>query len=182
MKAIFFDIDGVLNSSRSILAPMYESRENPLRDLVYGAKLGFIGEMALRTVDPIAVGLLNRLIRESEALVILCSSHREFLVEDTNYGSFTHILRLNKYLEDMNIKGGIDGVTPVLHGPRGLEVQTYVIEHEIDDYVILDDSSDFLPGQPHIKVDPSIGLSAENYYEACKLLGIATSSILTIGG
>lgn len=182
MNAIFFDIDGVLNSSRSILAPTYESRDNPLRDLVYGAKLPYVGIMALSTVDPIAVGLLNRLIRESEALVILCSSHREFMVEDSGYGSLTHILRLNKYLEDMHIRGGIDGVTPVLHGPRGLEVQAYVIEHEIENYIILDDSSDFLPGQPHIKVDPAIGLSAQNYYEACKLLGIAVSPILTIGG
>ena len=182
MKAIFFDIDGVLNSSRSVLAPMYEGRDNPLRDIVYGAKLGVIGNMALRTVDIVAVGLLMRLIRESDAHIVLCSSHREFLTDDVDYGSPQHITRLNKYLEDMHIKGGIDGVTPVLHGPRGREVQAYVIEHEIDEYVILDDSADFLPGQPHIKVDPNVGLSAENYYEACKLLGIATSPILTIGG
>ena len=52
-------------------------------------------------------------------------------------------------------------------------VQTDV---DVNNYVILDDGNDFRQGQPLVKVDPTIGVSFENYVEACKFLALAEPS------
>lgn len=68
MKAIFLDIDGVLNSDRSFLA--YNTIEgNTYYDNLFAH------------IDPIAVGLLNRLIDKSGAKNVFSTSHRLMCVD-----------------------------------------------------------------------------------------------------
>jgi len=104
VKYIFLDIDGVVNSSRSVIVkmgPTIETSEK-VRELArldeedfangiaggqdmrnsqgleYGVKFG------LMTVDPICVALINKLIEGNnggadDIGIVLSSSHRQFL-------------------------------------------------------------------------------------------------------
>jgi hypothetical protein len=73
--------------------------------------------------------------------------------------------------------------TARLHKERGYEVDDFLCHAyengiDIDRYIILDDSKDFLPGQPLIWCDPEYGFSYANYVEACKQLGLQEPSVI----
>lgn len=181
MKALFLDIDGVLNSSRSVLARCGVVNNKIADELddcpVWGNPTDF--RYTLRTIDPVAIGLVNRLLDKSGAKLFLSTSHRTMFKYNTYYGSVEHLARLNLYLEAMGISRPVYGLTPKLHQLRGDEVQECLDAHcQITDYVILDDGKDFYPEHPLVWCDPVVGFSAANYYECCKILGVQESSIL----
>lgn len=178
MSVIFLDIDGVLNSTRSYMATENSSidmdKEFPNCDI------SFVTNLLISTVDPIAVGLLNRLLEKSGADLWLISSHRNALCPRGQlYGSIDHLANLNKLLGFMGVEKTLTGITPTLHGIRGKEVEIIVNKFEIEDYVIFDDSADFIPGQPLVKIDPDIGLNTTDYYQACKILGVSEFALAT---
>lgn len=193
MKYIFLDIDGVLNSSRSVIAkigPTVHTSElvrdlasldrqdhdmtDPENGLDYGVKFG------LKTVDPVCVALVNKLIDDETGLV-LSSSHRRFLCHSKiPFGRDEHLRRLRLYLTALGIRvPEFFSVTDNSHKRRGEEIDAWLNmawENGIFDddgrYVILDDSNDMLPGQPHVRCDPDVGMSFADYAEACKHLGL----------
>jgi hypothetical protein len=197
MKYAFIDIDGVTNSSRSVLAKIgrkawsgeaqeaYEQLqlhymdEDGNDDLPYGIK------QALTTNDPIATALLNRMLTETGALPILSSSHRnDFTRYEKNivHGSPEHLTLVNWYMRAMGLEHTIVGVTRPYNGDqRGVEINEYVADREIDQYVIIDDGEDFFPGQPLVKIDPKIGFSHADFRECCKILGSEQGMILVVG-
>lgn len=184
VKVVFLDIDGVLNSTRSVhvkigvLCSSLSQQEAALDlqdeygELPYGAKF------ALKCADPVCVGLVNRLLEETGAMLVLSSTHRKhFDDRDATYGSDKHLQYLRLYLTAMGIRvPDLFSITSNMHTPRGEEIETWLnMAYEngvdVDSYVILDDGNDFGSDQPLILIDPAEGLTFENYVEALKTLG-----------
>jgi hypothetical protein len=194
MKYLFLDIDGVLNSTRSCfvkIGPNLATSE-AVRELAQRVSGGlpYGVTFALKCVDPICVELVNRLLKESGATLVLSSSHRTHLTDaHTPYASKGHLGRLRLYLECMGLYVPMNfDVTPVLHKPRGQEVEEFFETNELPEngghghpaYVILDDGADFHNYQPLVCVDASNGLSFENFASACTVLNISEPSTIIV--
>lgn len=122
-KYIFLDIDGVLNSehtwdqqSASIICDQY--LEN-----------------------------LRKIVEETDAKLVLSSSWRVYFGENINDPRNSLAINLIKSLAKHNLK--LYSSTPFVKGQfsneRGLEIKTYIDQHKITDYVVIDDEefSDF---------------------------------------
>lgn len=178
MKILFLDIDGVLNSSRSVFVKIgptvFSSEEARALSQEHPDGLPFTAEFGLKCVDPICVALLNRLLEETGATLVLSSTHRRFFMDEhIRYGSKEHLRLLRMYLETMGVRvTNTFDITPNLHTPRGTEVQAWIDERgEPEAYVILDDGRDFDSSQPLVWCDPVHGFDFTNYGEACRQLG-----------
>lgn len=195
VKAIVLDIDGVLNSSRSThvkigISNMSLSASHAYEDLAgqENGELPYGVRFALRTNDHVCAALVNKLIAESGAYLVLSSTHRMHFREKYGYGSAQHLFTLRLYLLALGIKINVDqdgnplfGITPTLGRPRGEEVQQYLQDHDgIEEYVILDDSTDFFDHQPLVRCDAAVGMSFENYADACKLLAIPAPGLILL--
>lgn len=179
MKAVFLDIDGVVITGRSMFAKVGPQRTPEIKEFLQMIENHSVYvRHQFEMVDPVSVALINRIIRKIDML-ILSSTHRKFLDDDTTeFGSEEHLSRLRKYLSCMGFfVPPLFSITPDYYGSekRGVEVRDWLNSlntPDIDDYIIIDDDSDFLPGQPLIKTDDMNGFSFKNYQESCKVLGI----------
>lgn len=202
LKLIFLDIDGVLNSSRSVvvkLGPTINTSEK-VRELARldppdlpiepspnvedpgEGQLDYCTRFALQCVDPVCVALVNRLLIQPDVGLVLSSTHRMFLCnQHVRYGSDEHLRRLRLYLEAMGLHvPTFFSVTPVLHRPRGHEIDTWLnmayenglFDDGDDEYVIIDDDADMLDFQPLVHTDAAHGFSFDDYAKACKHLGL----------
>lgn len=153
MKALFLDIDGVANSSRSCFVKLgpnlatSEALRQLNEDMFHEGGLEHGVTFGLKCVDPVCVALVNRLLEESGATLVLSSTHRKHLTgSSAPYGSEAHLRRLRTYLEIMGfIVPKSFSITPELYRPRGEEVAEWIAcqAEEVDRYVILDDGRDF---------------------------------------
>lgn len=142
MKILFLDFDGVLNSIASCIA------------------LGGYDRFS-----PVCVGLVERLVQLSNAKIVISSSWR---IGRNQAG----------LLDDMRRAGAqalvpyVVGMTPVLSGFRGEEIQQYLDTSacNAESYVILDDDSDMLPGQPLVKTNIVHGFTLNEYTQALSIL------------
>lgn len=202
MKFVFLDIDGVANSSRSVvvkLGPTTETselvRELAALDEPYISGLDYGVKFGLITVDPVCVALINKLFEDTDVGLVLSSTHRKFFVTEgvngcqpVKFRSEEHFRRLRLYLTAMGFKvPNYLSATPVMHGTRGKEIDSWLsmawensIYDDGDPYVILDDSADMEPGQPLVLVDPVHGFSFDNYAEACKHLGLKEPGLVLL--
>ena len=152
MKAIFLDIDGVLNNSNYTMMLVNEL----LGKEQYFQLLRDLGEMPF---DYRSCMLLQKLIDETGARVVLSSTWRL---------SEKHINGIIRYAGI-----AIFDKTPRLGTIRGNEIQQYLNSHpEIDRYVIVDDDSDMLDEQMDnfIECDAEVGFTYEEYERAKKIL------------
>lgn len=191
IKKVFLDVDGVLNSDRSVHVKIGtacqtdEARCAAINLIDEYGELPYDAKFALKCADPVCSALVNKILEESGAGLVLSSTHRKHLITK-QYGDEEHLHFLRMYLTAMGIKVPSSfGVTPVMHTRRGKEVQKYLDDLEsrgefVNDYVILDDSTDFDAVQPLVRVDPSIGLSFENYADACKYLAIPAPGLILL--
>jgi hypothetical protein len=189
MNLIFLDIDGVLNSEDSVMASVgcttrTEDQIQALEKLKQTVGVGKDLELdygpsfSIRTIDPVSVGLLNRLIRDTDAKIVLSSTHRKYFSRPGQlvFGSQVHLDVLRLYLKSLGIVGDLFGITNSLNTKRGFEVQEFVFDIEvhflehINSYVILDDDSDFLPGQPLVKIDNGTGFKFRHFAKASLIL------------
>lgn len=146
MNYLFLDIDGVLNSLRSVHALGKYPHSHEPSQLPY--------------FDKIALGLIQRLCEECEVSIVLSSSWRK---------GVDHIA-VGKTLELP-----IRHATPELDGCRGDEIAHWLAEFfdpTADRYAIVDDDSDMLPEQRanFVKTSHNNGLLWENYLELKKIL------------
>lgn len=173
MKILFLDIDGVINSERSCLAGAFRMKDWSEENDAYFMR------WTKATIDPVACGLVNRLLREFDDLfIVLSSSHRQNFRETPEKRS-----EIKAYLSDLGVDGDrcID-YTPYMNSIRGIQIQDWLNRHpEVTHYVILDDSSDMMEEQLQnfVRTNPDIGFSAYDYRRASKLLGGNPSEIIS---
>ncbi|MDB5822198.1 MAG: hypothetical protein JWR21_902 [Herminiimonas sp.] len=148
-KVLFLDIDGVLNSRRSVVA-------------FKGYPHSFSGECKGR-FDWVAVALIRQLCEETGCSIVLSSSWR-----------ILHTV--HECANGLDLP--IFDKTPNLGGPRGLEVNAWLAEHpEITHYAIVDDNSDMLLDQMEnfVQTDELVGLSIRDWADLKRILGQETN-------
>ena len=120
---IFLDIDGVLNDMD------YFRKSKDVRHNYYKCLTGYKKLLLthLLDIDLNKVYLLKELINNTNSKVVVTSSWRN--------------LRIYPLVEDYLINLGIPIIdtTPYIDSKRGLEIKTYLEEHEVSNYIILDD-------------------------------------------
>lgn len=126
MKVIFLDIDGVLNSERSFIGGQHRSTEPQYADMSYQERFAHC------TIDQVACDLVNRLLKDFDAYIVVSSSHRNNFREGP-----TKLGALKDYMTSLGINGErVIGYTPLLNGPRGLEIHTWLEQHpEVESYI-----------------------------------------------
>lgn len=137
MKIIFLDIDGVLNNAKT--------------------------DMSKSQLDPILVERFKRVMKETDARIVLSSTWR--LWEDSI-----------KQIRDVGIP--IYDITPDKRGltSRGTEIKEWLFiqslksDFVVKRYVIIDDNSDFHKDQPLFKTSSLEGLTEEIAEEIIKYL------------
>lgn len=126
-KVIFLDIDGVLNT------PEYQKKQFKKWKKGTGKTRDEFGYLFC----PEAVNNLEYLVHVTGAKVVVSSSWR---IKGLDY--------LRQMFKHRNILVEIIDVTPELNSvDRGVEIQEWLSNEEIERYVILDDDTDFLPEQ-----------------------------------
>lgn len=147
IRVILLDLDGVLITHRAS----------------HGLVKNFNGGL-LRRLDPVAVGLFNKLAAPADVETVLISSLR-----------FDRGIRQRLKREGVETKWNSDWRTKRLphKRKRGWEVREWLKRHpEVIAYVILEDGSDFLPSQkPRLVRSPCYdGLTFQNYLDARRIL------------
>lgn len=144
MKAIFLDIEGVLNSEQFFLQKARDTIE----------------------LDKEKIKLLKQIVEATDAKIVLSSTWR--MLPD-NHPDFRSLI---KFLEDENLS--IFDKTPSLSAVRGVEIQEWLNNHpEVTNFVILDDDDDMEELKKFL-VRPSWagdgGLKPEHVIQAIKIL------------
>lgn len=175
MKVIFLDIDGVLNSTKSI-------RRNNKKYILFNAMMNSLKRRYNDNPDRKAIRYLNKIICETGAEVVLSSTWRL----DASY----HMI--GRFLNCFGFAGNMIDSTPHIRSQlnitRGMEISIWLNEYQekvgkpiplrhkkfyepITNFVILDDDSDMGESlMPFlVKTDNKIGLS---YEDACKAIDI----------
>ena len=122
-KYIFLDIDGVLNSEHTW------------------------DQQSASTISDQYLENLRMIVEETDAKLVLSSSWRVYFGEYTKEPRNIFAINLVQALAKHNLK--LHDMTPFIKGKfsneRGLEIKTYIDQHKITDYVIIDDEefSDF---------------------------------------
>ena len=164
MNIIFLDIDGVLNSGRSFIAFSHLARETNNDD-------PYFLRITKATIDAVSVGLLNRVLRDFDAHIVLSSSHRTHFADNDEKLSL-----IQGYLSHLGVNGArCVGFTPRLNTIRGVEIKQWLDNTTlpVKNMIILDDDSDFLPEQMefHVHCRGGHGITEENYREMTRLFG-----------
>jgi len=153
MKIIFLDIDGVLNSLRSVIA---------------------LGNCS-KHFDPVAVGLIDKLCEDADANVVISSSWRYGDTESL----ITELYDICARYKEPHFLDRVIGETPQLSkGVRGDEINQWLIMHGDDEeaiietYVIIDDDNDMLLAQqPHfVQTSFNEGFILEHFWSALRIL------------
>lgn len=143
-KVLFLDIDGVINSERTCFVSN-------------GYPFSFDGT-DMDKFDPVAIRLVRKLCEQSGASIVLSSTWRmHFSVSECAKG-------LDLPIVDK---------TPVLNGPRGLEINSWLAAHpEVTAYAIVDDNADMLPEQMarFVQTDFQEGLLLRDFHKLYELL------------
>jgi hypothetical protein len=165
MKVIFLDIDGCLNSEKSLKrrTKLYVQKLLPMNEIDYPSQPH--------------VAHLNKILEYTNARIVVSSTWRLLhpiydsavdIIKDTRSNSLETIFRLQ------GILGRIHDVTPNIKfgGHRGLDIQSWLYDNEVDRYVILDDVDEFLEEQqPHfVQTTFKDGLTEELANRAIKIL------------
>lgn len=167
MKAIFLDIDGVLNSFMEPLDVAMPHHEwNPKTLNAFGIKL---------TIYPEMVARLNKITDATGAWIILSSSWRIGYLAD--WGDVVIALH------NAGVKGFILGRTP--HGAefktRGAEIEAWFDQNpneKIETFVVLDDSGKKESLTDNwVQTDHTKGLQDEDVDKAIEILNSESSNV-----
>lgn len=125
------------------------------------------GKRNFNSMDVGCVRLFEYLVKETDSKFVISSSWRGKTKQ-----SSPHVF---ESLELCGFKDAYDycvGVTPRLNTGRGTEIDHWLNEHTVDNYVILDDDSfDIHQNENLVKTDHEIGLTVPNMLIAMKILG-----------
>jgi hypothetical protein len=159
MKVVFLDIDGVINSMDFLHAwhGLQKARGEELR------RFDRFGDQ----FDPRCIMNLENILRRTNSKIVISSVWR-----------FSGLEEMQQMWWERKIFGEIIGVTRRdKDGFRGNEVKDWLDNNPVENYVILDDDTDFLDEQKShfIKVDSIFGL---NWGDAEKAVNILSPSPL----
>lgn len=150
MKVIFLDIDGVLNSVELMVAKPD-------------------GGLRLDRIDPVRLGLLKFVCDQTDAKIVITSTWRRGRDASWFVGFFSSFGWLDPPVLD---------ITPVLSTIRGEEVTRWLenTQHNIQQYVIVDDDTDFYGDQHErlVLVDGVSGLTLNDAIAMIDILGISS--------
>lgn len=156
MKIIFLDIDGVICTYRSHFANA--------------------GSGLMLDWDATSCDLLRVLCRRTDARIVVSSTwrlghhHDDLFRQLRKYNLFDHLFASPR--EDSL---GVHWRTASIPGQvRGVEVDEWLTRHSaVSNYVILDDSTDFLPHQMErfVNTEHVEGFGARDFIKACGILG-----------
>lgn len=160
-KVIFLDIDGVLNHAK-----FFEARAKAAQSEVIDSKFKLPPHMWFA---PDSVELLNKLVKETGAEVVVSSSWR--------FDS-----KLQEIFDTVGLKFKIAGRTPSFHyeKTRGDEIQVFIDKHDVKNYVILDDDDDMLETQlgHFVQTDANAdGFNYRCYQKAVEILNKDTKKV-----
>jgi HAD domain in Swiss Army Knife RNA repair proteins len=173
MRVIFLDFDGVMNSTRSLLAAQRTKPTKDERDFVFelnntyysGYPLSML-TLDLLGIDPDCVGYLNLIVEASGAQVVVSSSWR-----------FCHnLMGLQRLLEYRGFRGELVDITPInLVGPgklRSHEIQAWLdINPDVEEFVILDDDEDMAHLKNHlVRSNKKVGLTEDEAKKAISII------------
>lgn len=141
MNIIFMDIDGVLNNLGSVVA------------------LGSFNHF-----DAVSVGLMDKLAERGNAKIVVSSAWRTGDLDLTKHqiahaggeALNRHIISETVWLDPPNV--------------RGHEIANWVQENNVWAYVIIDDNSDMLLGQPLVQTTFEDGFRFSHYIKALQIL------------
>jgi hypothetical protein len=173
MDILLLDIDGVLNSSRSLLRASKTSPTRSERDFLYELSTTYYSGYPLTVLtrdllglDQVCIKNLNLIIEATGAQVVVSSAWR-----------FCHnLVGLQKLLEYRGFQGELIDITPVnITGPnkvRGHEIQAWLdLNPEVDRFVIVDDDNDMAHLIRHLAhVDRKVGLTKAKALEAISII------------
>jgi len=201
-KVLFLDIDGVLNDTGSTMAKIGFQTRTSAQDLAIQGlmhkfevedELPYGPTFTIQTINPVAVGLVNRMLaKDLDLHIVLSTSHRSMFSgsnykingREIAYGSDEHFEVLRAYMRALGLVAPPDrlvaGITPRLYIERGKEVRQFLDEHpEIERHCAVDDGGDFKPSDCNfVRTDPKVGLTGEKYFEIVKHLAIHESDII----
>lgn len=174
MNIIFLDVDGVINSTRSMLAyhDSFKAMVSRARDL---NNLSDKDHCLFNHIDHIAVKLLNRVTDVTGAVYVISSTHRKHIPDPLGNGR--DMVLMKKYFAGFGLTGEVIGYTPCsASGFRGAEIAHW-LKHtnvEVEKYVIIDDSDDMLEHQKKehfVHTDVDYGFALNNYKDTLRILG-----------
>ena len=171
-KLVFLDIDGVLNSERSFVGGAYRERE--YHKLYNGGQIDdpYWMKITRCTIDTVAVDLINRVLRECDAYIVLSSTHRMHFPDDDN-----KLKNLQEYLSNLGIYGErLIGWTPRLNTPRGIEIKYWLDNNPgWERFVIVDDDGDMMDEQKEyfVRTDSAVGVTIQTYRKMREILNCA---------
>lgn len=172
MKVIFLDIDGVMNSKTwytKMRAKNWEWYHMAGKYLAY-------------SINPRAVVLLNSIVEQTGAKIVLSSSWRLgpplcSLQEDfkkLNIDIFDKTPCWGEYgVTDWKKEIDENGISKIKIIPRGEIIDKYLSEHpEVENYVILDDIDEFTKEQysHFVQIKMEHGLTKRHVTKAIKIL------------
>lgn len=145
-KIVFLDIDGVLNSSLSLYSGCSNNNKWSIDKNIISAYKKFSEKHNLKTV--------------------IISNWREKV---QNNQEMEKII-----FDDCGVNLNIHGLTPVLNKKRGFEVEYYINNNDIKNYVIIDDQANFLDNQldRFIKTDIALGMTIYDLKKIAEKLNI----------
>lgn len=155
MKVIFLDIDGVLVNRNSFKLPRLE---------LVGHRLSY------HTADPVCIRLLNRIVAETGARIVISSVWRGIGLK-----------RLREIFSAWLAKGEIVDVTPNIDDAiRGDEIQAWLeTQSDIHSFVIIDDDDDMGRLRHRlVETDCMIGLTDKDAEQAIAILNAPPTDLL----
>lgn len=164
MKVIFLDIDGVLQSGRSVLA-------NDMNMLL--SNEGSFGE-AVKKMDQASILLVKKLCATSPDVKVIMVTTWAANITKEEFAEGLDMPVIGA-LYPGNYKGGRVGAV------NASLLDLTAIYNEDPDFVILDDSSvyndDDMLSVNHIRVNPYDGITFANIFTAAELLNVEMSNI-----
>jgi len=145
-RAIFFDIDGVLNTKDDWRRKTYSFRPALVQNLCLFAK-------------------------ENHCDLIMISSWRTGFKESFSKENLPHVTQLELEMDKYQIR--IKGKTPVYKGKhRDKEIQRYLYDHPYQSYVILDDDKEeyLVPSERNLFLSSNVGFDTSYLKKAKQIL------------
>lgn len=129
-------------------------------------------EFPFREFDPLCLARLEGMLAAADALLVISSSWRSGRDLADLRGLFDEVAQ--HWGQGTGVPARIVGATRILEQARGLEVADWCEAEGVERYVILDDQTDFLQGQPLVWIDPTHGLQDVDVEQALKFLGVSS--------